>query len=216
MIDDLEDDYAEYLADELGYACDARDDLRGPSLSEMLRHDELTESSAAELEALDPTSLNDLLRWGYARGCRRHGDIDGFLAAARLVVESDTPHGSILYDEVYESLIETLANHGLQDEADLLVERFAARWPDDTRAHRLAVFVGIRGQDLATRLESARGHLSADPERMFEIAEDLAQNGAVDPCGDWLRAVEERAEEMGLRALLLDIALLRADLATTE
>ncbi len=213
MIDDIEDNYPEYLADERGYAWDAWDVLAADVIR---RHDAIARASADDLAALDPAGLDDLDRWAFARASRELMDLDGFFDAARLVMASSDEHRGVSYAEVFISAIEALSDAGLGDEASLHLRTFRERWPEDTQAARLSVWIAARGPDLATSLEDAIAELMDDAEAMFEIGEDLAAIGASEHALTALDAAAALADTHGLRALLLDIALLRADLAATE
>lgn len=210
MIEDIEDNYPEYLEDELGYAWDAWDVLPADVIR---RHDSIVTASAHELDSIDPAALDDLDRWAYARACRRSGDVDGFLSAARLVVASKEAHHGLQYAEVFIATIGLMATEGLGDEALLHLSEFRERWPEDSRAVRLEASVTIR-QDPQKAIDTALTDAADDADRLFEIAEDVAQ---LHPTGaeQLLQAAESLARGEEATSLLLDIDLLRAELAIT-
>jgi hypothetical protein len=206
MIDDVEDNYLEYLDDERGYAWDAWDLLPADVVR---RHDGIVHATSDELARLDPATLDDLDRWAYARACESRADREGFTGAARLIAASDAEHLGVDYAEVFIALIEKLADDGTGDEAQLLLRTFRERWSDDTRAARLEVYIGARTGDAERSLAEAMTEVGDDGERLFEIAEDLLAAGAIEQARRVLGHATDVAREQDLRPLLLDIELLR-------
>lgn len=213
MIDDIEDNYPEYVEDVRGYAWDAWDVLPADVIR---RHDAIQDASPTELTALDPAGLDDLDRWAYARASRAAGDVDGFLEAARLVLASKEDHRGLSYVDVHVSAIEALASAGHVDEASLHLATFRSRWPDDRRATRLAVWIAARGPDLDAAITDALSEAANDGDLLYEISEDLAAAGASAEALAVLAKAEGVATSEGRRALMLDIALLRDQLTVTE
>lgn len=205
MIDDIEDNYPEYLDDERGYQFDAWDVLPADVVR---RHDAIAQADAARLAELDPAGLDDLDRWAYARASRNAGDQSGFLAGARLIITSTEDHRGLDYADVFVAVIEAHADAELGDEAALHLRTFRERFPDDGRAVRLEVYLAARTERLADVLTAAINEVRDDAERLFEIAEDLA---SVDDAasGRVLDRAAQLATQQRQRSLLLDIALLR-------
>lgn len=211
MIRDIEDNYPEYLDDELGYAWDAWDILPADVIR---RHDALVAATQSELADIDPAGLDDLDRWAYARACRRAGDIDGFLEAARLVLASEQGHRGLNYPDVYVATIQAMARAERIDEANLHLEQLRERWPEDTRSVRLAVFVASVWDVASAReaLNDAIEHHQDDAELLFEIAEDLHVTERPELCREALLAVEAAAERTGATAVLVDVTVFREKL----
>ncbi len=214
MIQDIEDNYPDYVDDERGYAWDVWDVL---AADVMRRHDDVLNSSPEALGRLDPGGLDDLDRWAYARASRRHGDLEGFLDAGRLIVASERGHRGIDYRGVFATIIETLAREGATDEARLLHEEMANRWPGNDEVERLHVFIALQF-DEEHALEAVDGVLERRPddaELFFELSEDAHHAGRPALAGELLRHAEESARRQGHTAILVDIELFKKQLQTT-
>lgn len=208
MIDDIEDNYPEYLEDERGYTWDAWDVLPANVIR---RHDAIVDSTAEELSRLDPAGLDDLDRWALARASRAVGDQERFLDATRLILASDEEHRGISYADVFVAAIEAFADEGLGDEAMLHLATLRERWPDDARATRLAVYVAARSGILETAVERALVDAAEDAELLYEIAEDLVVI-APRAAARILAKASAQAHAESRVSLQLDIELLRAKL----
>ncbi len=205
VIEDLEDDYPEYVEEELGYQWDAWDVV---TTAQMRRHDAIL---AGARDGLQVGELNDLERWAWARAARRAGDDAGFLAAALAILRAPTDHVAIDYRDVTVAAAIASAKAGSHGEAFELLEGGLQRWPEDQDLLRCRALVRISEgksspQDVVA--EMLEGHADA-PEMLFELAEDLREGHPRES----LRIIDslERtlADDSSTR---VDIALLRADL----
>lgn len=206
----LADDYPEYLEETMGYQWSCWDVV---TREQIAQHDAMLASTPDDLATVDLADANDLIRWAYARACKRHALLDRFFEVACELVTSENPHSGIAYDDVLEVLIEQLALAGRTDEADAQLALFRERWPECNCAERLHVFIAIGTAQLPARLAEANAALDDDNERRFEIAQDLATRGEVDLCLQLLEELE--CGEAPLGALRLDIALLRDELTAS-
>jgi hypothetical protein len=214
VIVDIEDNYLEYVDDERGYTWDAWDVL---SADVIRRHDDVLRSSAEELAALDPAGLDDLDRLAYGRASRRHGDLDGFLDAGRLILASGRNHRGVDYRGVYAAVIETLARQTAFDEARLLHEEMGDRWPDDEEVDRLQVWIALHFDEAsaAAAIEDVLSRRGRDPELIFELCEDALTAGRAELASQLLARTEAVAREENLSAILVDVELLREKLGAS-
>lgn len=206
MIEDIEDNYPDYLDDELGYVWEAWDILPADAIR---RHDEIFAMGAGELRALALDQLDDLELWAYARAQRRLGDQGAFLAALRVMFIAEGKHPAIDYADARASLIEALIDAGeLPDAAQHLAEA-RSEFPDDPAFVRLEVhhaFAAGEEAGAATMASTIEAH-GDDAELLYELAEDFARVGRPERARELL-VIARRAAERHARAALVDIELL--------
>lgn len=207
----LTDDYPEYLHDTMGYRWRCWDNADADAIA---LHDAILDSSADELGQYDLSQLNSLFRWAYARACLRLQRMDTFFEVVTLMLsdheaDPDVFDPYIALHEVVEVVTEQLSLAAYNDTADTMVKLFRTLRPDDSRAERLHVFAAIGTDALPDRLREASKALATDPERQFEIAEDLARCGEFSLALELLDALEQHPD---CGPLALDIALMRAEL----
>lgn len=207
------DNYEEYLADEMGYAWNARDVV---AMSTLERHDELAAASAEELEQEDFSELNDFLRWAVARRWAQLGHVERFAVAVNNLLESMEPSALLQYHEIYLTSARLLADADHHDQALALLERYSSIGPEDASpALRLRAVIHLgrddieAGEDVLAELRETFGQ---QPEVCFEVAETLAGAGYTERAAEWLKRARAAAEEVGDRPILVDIELLEGRL----
>lgn len=206
---DIEDNYTEYLDDELGYAWGVWDRLTGKEIS---AHDEILHASPHKTDSIDPAGLNDLDRLAYMHACRRSGDGDGVVAALRLVLSEPMEHTGVDYPEVFERFITELSRRQEFDEARHALERLQSSDWEWSRTPYLAALLAAR-EDRTSAVEAFRGLLDDapdDPELRYDVAEDLWELGEREVARAILEEAAEVARQTGDDAVLVDIAVLRA------
>lgn len=212
-IREVEDNYEEYLSDELGYAWGVWD---RQSLAAIARHDELLNADAETVAATDPASLDDLERLALARAAHRASDVEAELDALRLIASEPMEHPGVHYVEIFERLASRLCDESLFDEAEMMLDRLQGQeWcehpPNYARA--LVRFRSDRTQGIEP-FESLLAESPDDAELRFDLAEDLAAFGAEEHVEPLLAAAEEIARRTGIDAVLVDIAVFRASRPT--
>lgn len=212
MIEDIQDDYPEFLDDQLGYAWDAWDVLGS---DEIRRHDAIAASTAEELAGLDPEAMDDLDRWAFARAARRLGDADAFLRATRLLLDPKGTHRGLEYREIFAVAVQVLGEQGAFEEAELHLQVMSESWPHDTDVERLSARVAFLSDPArgTQAFSSLLARWSDQPELLFEVATDLVALGDRTFAETALQACVEAAQATGEEAALVDVALLREELS---
>lgn len=208
------DNYDEYLEDTLGYAYGVRDIV---PVGTLRSHDRLREDPETHLGDRSLQDLSDLEKLGLARGLKRNNDLDGFASVIEDLIHSDGADPGVDYPEI--PLLGALVMHRSEHfrHARAWLDQAIEKWPDRSRSAKLLkgrVLLNAQGGDAAT--EHYEALVSAhpdDPELSFEIAEDLAAEGKPELATRWLGRARQTAEDVGDRAILVDIEVLESRLS---
>lgn len=208
------DDYEEYLAETRGYSYDARDIV---TIETLRRHDALRTDPAEALDDrdLELDDLDDFERLGAARGWLRRDEPTKFWEAIQPVLEEPEDNRAVSYADAHLWVAGVLADAGKYEAARRLVGEFADQWPDDPRGRQMEArfLVETDGPEAARKAyEQLVDEFGEEVELLYEIAEDLEAVGATELAREWLERTRERAEELGDRAILVDLELLEQEL----
>ncbi len=207
-IQDLEDNYPEYLDDALGYAYSAWD---ATPEAEVLAHDRVL--FADSMDGLDPAGLSDLERWAYARRAAKSGDTEAFVSATEMILASKEPHPALAIEEIYVRAIDVVADAQRFDEADEWVARLKKAFPE---YEDLPLIEAI----LVARQDAGRGHVALeklvasdiDDETWIDLVSELLRIGRRELALTWISLAKRRLTETKNRTGLVDIRLLENQL----
>ncbi len=209
----IEDNYPEYLDQAFGYAYEVADVM---TQAEIARHEGIVHASADELDALDPSALDDFDRWALARAWRRLGEVERYLDTARLLLASEAEHPVIIYSEISRGVALDLADAGRLDEALEQLRVHLQRWDSDIQARELkGIIEFVATGDDATALEELVAEFPDDAELRLDIAEDLWRFGGIEAARTWVHNARSAAVASDDRAALVDIELLETRIERT-
>lgn len=229
----IEDNYAEYLDDEFGYAYGFADAL---TQHEIARHHALRIADAHDLDALANTGLSqlpalDLLAITHA--FQRLGDLANTILTGELLLAAEDTDARIDYAEVSRHIADLHLRRGHPERAQAQLHTHLHRWPDDLQAQQLSALTEFLAahstpETLATpgaadsakaapdtgaqtALHAFAARFAQDAELRLEIAEDLARFGHLGPALLWLDDARTLARAHD-PATLVDVELLAARL----
>ncbi len=208
----FEDGYEGYLDDTVGLTYVGLDAL-DPLTAQRARS--LRGASIAELEALDPATLEDAALWFAALAWRAHGYEDEFCAFVERILNGSGDDPSVDDLALHGYHVRTLIGRGAFERARTWLERLRARADvGATHAKLSALLKAASGDEIGAREELTRWEelVGQSPDELFELAEDLWELRRADLARDWLVRAEDMATTLGERALLVDVALLRREL----
>ena len=204
--EDIEDEFADFVDDELGYTEIDWDTL--PE-REVDRHHKIRAMNLEETKAVKLGRISDFCRWAVARTLLAHNDEAGFHEIALPLIASKKRSPALDYIDILLALMSRSANRKDFDQAFELLGRFSDLATDE--AHMETRFRGIltiqRG-DIADGLEIlaqlAEQHANA-PGFLLSIGEDLCGLHLPEEALEYLEIAKELTREQNDQELLASI-----------
>lgn len=194
MINDIEDNYSEYLNDTTGYSWDAWDIL---TQAEIADHDKIFSG-----ENPDTFNLKDLGIWAHCRRLFFEGDITTFIELGRTLFENQKTQSPAL---VYPEIAALISNMMIKEKQYDLVEIFlSARQKDYPKDVELKISGFILR---ASKDESLNEDLQKlnDAELLFDITEGLLAAGFLNASRNCFSICKDKVGHKPLSAIHVDL-----------
>ena len=194
MINDIEDNYSEYLNDTTGYAWDAWDILTQAEISD---HDEILAGSKA-----DAFDLKDLGIWASCRRLFLDGNIEAFIELGRTLFENKkTQSPALVYPEIAALISNMMIKEGQFDLVGVFLSARQKDYPGNVDL-KISEFIlkASKGEDTNTDLEKI-----GDVELLFDITEGLLTAGFIDAAKSCFSVCRDKVGNKPLSAIHVDL-----------
>lgn len=210
------DDYPDYIDDERGYHYHAWEVI---SASELSRHEALRRAeSAEELDALEQSleAYTDLDRWVIANRRRAFDDQAAYDEHVDAILSGKREHPALFYQEIFGDMARRKANAGGMELAEPYIHAVAEAFPEvESALPWLRARLLLESHEFDA-CEAAYEELLNDSEIppqvvaecCLELTEDLLAAGEEERARAWHQRAVREAEEVGYRAVLVDLELI--------
>lgn len=203
---DIEDEFADFVDEELGYSEVDWDSL--PE-KEVDKHNEIRAKGLAELDKLKTARLSDFCRWAVARAYLDQGQDDKFHENALPLVSSKKRSPALDYTDILLAIVSRCAKRGAFEEAFTLLGELNELAPDEPLLERrfralLTIQSGDKeaGLELLAQLAEERADSAAF---LLSIGEDLCGLGLFDEALEYLEIAEDQARKSNDQELLASV-----------
>ena len=203
--DDLEDEFADFIDEELGYADVDWDTVPKKELD---RHDELRLSDPDQLDGVERKGLTDLERWAAARAYLAHGDEAAFETMAKPLLATKKPSPALDYVDITLALMSRKARREDFQGAFDLLEALHKVSKDEDLVRRFRAILTLQRGDRQEGLEMLAQLAESkpdDPYFLLSLGEDLCGIGYWEEAVEYLEIAEELARERADQDLLASI-----------
>ncbi len=202
MINDIEDNYPEYLNDTLGYEWDAWDNL---TQAEIADHDKILEGDAPENYA-----LKDLGIWAHCRYLLLGGNLEAFIEYGRTLFDSENKKSSaLIYPEIAALICNTMSKS--EDEYDIEGFLSTRRKEAPENAELLVaeyIFKATKNENLESEFKEIK-----EVELLFDITEGLLSAGFVPLAKKCFAECKTKVGNQPLSAIHVDLEAMGRRLA---
>ncbi|MCA9562954.1 MAG: hypothetical protein KC561_05670 [Myxococcales bacterium] len=202
-LDDIQDEFANFIDDELGYS-----DVDWDSLpeKEVDLHKEIRAMSKAQLAKVKLKGVSDFARWAVARTYLEHGDVASFIETTEPLLSSKKRSPALDYVDIALSLVSRLAQEKKFSEAEAVISKLGDLAPSEKMLQpRFAAILTIQKGDRADGLEmlaKLAEENASDLVFLLSIGEDLCGLQLWDEALEYLEIAEELARSENNKELL--------------
>lgn len=202
MINDIEDNYSEYLNDTTGYTWDAWDTL---TQNEISAHDKILGGQSPENHNLGHLGL-----WANSRRLFLAKDFAAFIELSQTIFIGEKSHASALvYPEIAALVCNTMVKTDRRNEAAIFLAARQKEYPQNVEL-KISAFILKASKDES--FESELGEIK-DAELLFDLCEGLLSALFVDSAQRCFSACEALVGEQPLSAIHVDLDSMRRKLS---
>lgn len=196
MINDIEDNYSEYLNDTMGYQWDAWDAL---TQSDIADHDKiLAGANPAEFD------LKDLGQWAYCRRLLSSGNVETFVEQGQMLFDSNkqSESSALAYAEIAALVCNMMIKSNQLEEAERFLSARQAEHPSDVElVISKFILAATRKEDINAELQNVE-----DAELLFDLTEGLLSAGFPEEAKASFSVCKKKVGDQPLSAIHVDLA----------